>query len=282
MTNSPKTMQELLAWAQRFNVDYSNKFGAVRSADDLMQAVGTISCIAGRNIPKDYKECNGQLLKKKDYPELYKQLGDDFGHGSEPFDVFRLPDYASQGYAGSYVVIKAVGRRGLETPVGPVGVGGGGGGVSDHGFLTGLGDDDHPQYLNNSRGDLRYSLLGHGHAGLLPAGGAPGQVLAKVTSSDYATAWVNESFGIAEVTVNFTTLVEAAFFDVVFTGATVGQMVQATPSLKMPAGVDEDELELDPIVVSGYVTTAGQVRLLVASINQSPLYGSRIINVTLK
>lgn len=37
-------------------------------------------------------------------------------------------------------------------------------GVTDHGALTGLGDDDHTQYLNNARGDARYSALGHGHA----------------------------------------------------------------------------------------------------------------------
>lgn len=30
---------------------------------------------------------------------------------------------------------------------------------SDHGGLTGLGDDDHPQYLNNARGDARYLPL---------------------------------------------------------------------------------------------------------------------------
>lgn len=32
----------------------------------------------------------------------------------------------------------------------------GGGGVTDHGELTGLADDDHTQYLNNTRGDARY------------------------------------------------------------------------------------------------------------------------------
>ncbi len=42
-------------------------------------------------------------------------------------------------------------------------VGGPGGGVSDHGALTGLSDDDHTQYLNTTRGDARYSLLGHTH-----------------------------------------------------------------------------------------------------------------------
>lgn len=43
------------------------------------------------------------------------------------------------------------------------GAGGGGGGVTDHGALTGLGDDDHTQYHNDTRGDARYSLLGHTH-----------------------------------------------------------------------------------------------------------------------
>lgn len=37
------------------------------------------------------------------------------------------------------------------------------GGAGDHGDLTGLADDDHPQYHNNARGDARYSQLGHSH-----------------------------------------------------------------------------------------------------------------------
>jgi hypothetical protein len=40
----------------------------------------------------------------------------------------------------------------------------GGAGVTDHGALTGLADDDHSQYHNNARGDARYSQLGHAHA----------------------------------------------------------------------------------------------------------------------
>lgn len=35
----------------------------------------------------------------------------------------------------------------------------GGGGVSDHGSLTGLADDDHTQYHNDARGDARYWRL---------------------------------------------------------------------------------------------------------------------------
>ena len=51
------------------------------------------------------------------------------------------------------------------------------GGVTDHGALTGLGDDDHSHYHNDARGDARYytqgqvdtalagkSNIGHGHA----------------------------------------------------------------------------------------------------------------------
>jgi len=36
------------------------------------------------------------------------------------------------------------------------------GGVTDHGALTGLADDDHPQYFNQARGDARYALIGQG------------------------------------------------------------------------------------------------------------------------
>lgn len=38
--------------------------------------------------------------------------------------------------------------------------GAGGGGVSDHGALNGLVDDDHAQYHNNTRGDIRYYTQG--------------------------------------------------------------------------------------------------------------------------
>jgi hypothetical protein len=40
-----------------------------------------------------------------------------------------------------------------------------GAGVTDHGLLTGLDDDDHPQYHTDDRGDARYSPLGHDHDG---------------------------------------------------------------------------------------------------------------------
>lgn len=72
---------------------------------------------------------------------------------------------------------------------------GSGGGVSDHGALTGLTDDDHPQYFNQARGDARYALLGHTHAFTLDdlsdvnvAGASEGQVLKRVGGQWIAAA----------------------------------------------------------------------------------------------
>lgn len=42
----------------------------------------------------------------------------------------------------------------------------GGGGVSDHGALTGLNDDDHPQYHNDARGDARYTPVNPSQLGI--------------------------------------------------------------------------------------------------------------------
>ena len=56
------------------------------------------------------------------------------------------------------------GPQGATGPAGPSG-------VSDHGALSGLGDDDHPHYLNTARGDARYALVAHNHSGVYSAVG---------------------------------------------------------------------------------------------------------------
>jgi len=59
------------------------------------------------------------------------------------------------------------------------GAGGSGGGVTDHGLLTGLADDDHGQYHTDARGDARYVLLTRqvlGGAGLTGGGALSGDV----------------------------------------------------------------------------------------------------------
>jgi hypothetical protein len=64
--------------------------------------------------------------------------------------------------------------------------GGGGGGVTDHGELTGLADDDHTQYLTNTRGDTRYAALIHTHV-ISNVTGLQTALDSKQASGDYAT-----------------------------------------------------------------------------------------------
>jgi hypothetical protein len=89
---------------------------------------------------------------------------------------------------------------------------GGGGGVTDHGALTGLVDDDHTQYHTNARGDARYSALGHSHSianvtGLQTAldnkiddNQATAFGLSVLNSADNATARINLGLGSAATT----------------------------------------------------------------------------------
>lgn len=83
----------------------------------------------------------------------------------------------------------------------------------------------------------------------------------------------------ASVLVDFTTPSSARFFEVTVTGATTGMRVVGSASLSTPAGVAEDELEMDPITVSGRVSATDTVRLLVSS--SSVLFGQRLISLSL-
>lgn len=66
-------------------------------------------------------------------------------------------------FGGSQVYIKSI-YNDVDTVIvynggDPIEIGGGGGGVTDHGALTGLADDDHTQYHNDARGDARYNEI---------------------------------------------------------------------------------------------------------------------------
>ena len=73
----------------------------------------------------------------------------------------------------------------------------GAGGISDHGALTGLGDDDHTQYHNDARGDVRYTPLAHvGSGGAAHSVATPSlagflSATDKTKLDDLGDAWVS-------------------------------------------------------------------------------------------
>lgn len=68
----------------------------------------------------------------------------------------RLNDIVANGIAGAAATVSAAGAEIKAILDAHLGAGWENGGVVDHGALTGLGDDDHPQYLTEARGDLIY------------------------------------------------------------------------------------------------------------------------------
>ena len=69
--------------------------------------------------------------------------------GDRKFSEFENGDTAPVSQGGTGANNAADARVNLGVPaVGDI--------ISDHGALSGLGDDDHPQYLNETRGDARY------------------------------------------------------------------------------------------------------------------------------
>jgi len=128
--------------------------------------------------------------------------------------------------------------------------------------------------------------MGIGFGGIveifLPPGGTAGQVLAKIDGVDYNTTWQAGGGGalFTEVMVDFGAEgVDQQTFDVAVVGATTGQKVIAVASLTMPAGVDEDELEMDMLSCAARVVSVDTVRLIIASLGDA-ISGQRNINLS--
>lgn len=59
------------------------------------------------------------------------------------------------------------------------------GGITDHGALTGLSDDDHTQYHTDARGDARYAATAHNHTGTYLE--SSGGTVTNIKETRYAT-----------------------------------------------------------------------------------------------
>lgn len=79
--------------------------------------------------------------------------------GVPPAEIFSsaqgrgTPIVVDKNTGFAYYYKSGVGVQIIDSPAG--------GGIADHGSLTGLSDDDHPQYHNNARGDARYAGISH-------------------------------------------------------------------------------------------------------------------------
>lgn len=89
--------------------------------------------------------------------------------GDMPFEEFlavgsiiiRTSDSISNSYYASFVYLDAEHTEIWQDFRGIKGLSTGGVSITDHGNLSGLSDDDHIQYFNQTRGDSRYSKLEH-------------------------------------------------------------------------------------------------------------------------
>lgn len=114
-------------------------------------------------------------LEDDDHPQYHTDARGDARYSrtthdhAGDYDPAGAASAAVSGHEASHAPDNAItaAQHALIDHTGLPGVGGGGGGVTDHGALTGLDDDDHPHYLNATRGDARYYTQAQVDAGFV-------------------------------------------------------------------------------------------------------------------
>lgn len=136
-----------------------------------------------------------------------------------------------------------------------------GGGVTDHGALTGRGDDDHAQYHNDDRGDARYSLLGHGHsyeaAGAVAAHAGASDPHSQYLTVAEANALYSAIGGAAPLSVMATITVPAGRAEHIETVAFTGCTALKRLMVSLAAHADTDENDAELLDVAGMSATPG-------------------------
>ena len=118
-------------------------------------------------------------------------------------------------------------------------------------------------------------------------GGAEDYIAFRYNSLDSKYDLIGTTIGAAPIValktaialVNFTTPSRGQFFTIAVPSAISGNRIVCSPSLVMPSGVAEDEIECDPIDAYGSCTVNGSVRLFVYSVLGGILGGQRNINL---
>jgi microcystin-dependent protein len=62
--------------------------------DKTLPALGQIAAYLGENIPDGWLPCDGRMLRRRIYPELFKKIGTQYGDGDGSNTAFNLPRHA--------------------------------------------------------------------------------------------------------------------------------------------------------------------------------------------
>ena len=95
-TCSRRSVRMALAAALAFSTDAGAQ---VRAPSPSSVPIGTVMAFAGKAIPVGWLLCDGQPLRKADYPELFAAVDTSYGSGLQPDGSkvpgtdFNLPDY---------------------------------------------------------------------------------------------------------------------------------------------------------------------------------------------
>lgn len=96
-------------------------------------------------------------------------------------------------------LIEVLAALGFVTDATTEGSAGGGGGVTDHGALTGLADDDHPQYLRQTEADALYDILGAASGAVIAHEGDPDPHPQYLTEDEADALYEPEGQAVVEV-----------------------------------------------------------------------------------
>lgn len=66
--------------------------------------VGQIMVYTGENIPEGWLPCDGRMLRRRSYSELYQVLGVKYGDGDGSNTAFNLPNIVSLTPDSRYII----------------------------------------------------------------------------------------------------------------------------------------------------------------------------------
>jgi len=76
----------------------------VTAIEKVPPEVGQIMAYTGENIPESWLPCDGRMLRRDSYSELYKVLGVKHGDGDGSNTAFNLPDLVFPTPDSHYII----------------------------------------------------------------------------------------------------------------------------------------------------------------------------------